>query len=152
MILSLVMLMMFGASALLAQQRGRAVMPAGSGPQMGGPGTDAMGPLGPLGQCFRALNLTDAQRADVKALVETEIPVLQALHETVKADEEALKALLEGTAPEPCGVGTAFLEVHADRGAIRAELQSFRTKIEALLTAEQKLRLAGCLDAHGPRP
>lgn len=152
-VLSLVLLLILSATAF-AQQRGRAVMPAGAGNPAGtqpGPGDpDGMGPLGPIGRCLAAIGLTDAQKADIKALLEAEAPTLQALHETMKTDEEAVKTAVEATTPDPCAVGTAVLKVHADREAIQAELETLRTKLEALLTAEQKLKLAGCLSVFNP--
>ena len=107
-------------------------------------------PKGPVAEylgCLRIVDLTDAQKADVKALVEAARPKLEALHATRKADREALVAAATAATPDPCVVGAAFLKVEADTKAIGAELKTLFTAIEALLTPEQKAKLEGCLKA-----
>lgn len=111
------------------------------------------GPQGPLAgylRCLAVVDLTEAQKADVKALFEAAKPELEALRATLKADREALVAALGAATPDACSVGTAFLKVEADRKAIREATAELRTAVEALLTAEQKAKLEGCLKA--PRP
>lgn len=121
-----------------------------AGPQAGPP----PGPQGPLAGYLRCLfgvaGLTDAQKDDVKALLEAARPGMQSLHEALKDDREALRAAATAPTPDPCAVGTAFLEVEADLKAIGEATRELRTAIEALLTPEQKARLEGCLRA--PRP
>ena len=108
------------------------------------------GPKGPLGgylACLRIVDLTEVQKADVKALVEASRPKLEALHATLKIDREALRAAVTAATPDPCAVGRALLKVEADLKAIGDELKALRTAIEALLTPEQKAKLEGCLKA-----
>lgn len=109
-------------------------------------------PFGPIMHCLRILDLSQEQKDAIKAAVEAEAPKLKALHETLRADREALKALVDATTQDPCAIGTAFLKVRTDEEAIRTELQAFRTTIEGILTAEQKLVLQGCIAGGGPRP
>lgn len=111
------------------------------------------GPKGPLAGylgCLRVVDLTEAQRADVRAILEAAKPKLDALHATLRADQEALRDAIAAPTPDPCAVGAALMKVDADRKAIGAELKLVRDAIEALLTPEQKARLEGCLRA--PRP
>lgn len=111
------------------------------------------GPKGPLAGylgCLKVVDLTETQKADVRALLEAAKPKLEALEAALKADRAALVAALGATSPDPCAVGAALLEVEADRKAIGEELKAVRTAVEALLTAEQKAKLEGCLKA--PRP
>ena len=118
-----------------------------------GPVPEAQAPHGPLAgylRCLHIVDLTDVQKADVRALLEAARPKLEALHVTLRADREALRAAVTATSPDPCVVGAAFLTVEADVKAIGEELKTLRTAIEALLTAEQKAKLEGCLMA--PRP
>jgi Spy/CpxP family protein refolding chaperone len=118
-----------------------------------GPPPGAQGPQGPIAgylRCLHVVGLTDVQKADVKALLEASKPGMEALHATLKADREALRTAVTAAAPDPCAIGTAFLRVEADVEAIGEELKELRTAIEALLTAEQKAKLEGCLKA--PRP
>lgn len=105
------------------------------------------GPLAGYLACLRIVDLTDAQKADVKAIVEAARPKLDALHATLKTDREALRAAVTATTPDPCSIGTALLKVEADQKAIGDELKAVRTAIEALLTPEQKAKLDGCLKA-----
>ncbi len=110
-------------------------------------------PKGPLAAdlgCLHGVDLTDVQKADVKALLEAARPGLDALHATLKTDREALRAAVAATTPDPCAVGTAFLKVEGDVKAIGEALKAVRTAIEAFLTPEQKAKLEGCLKA--PRP
>ncbi|HYN41415.1 MAG TPA: Spy/CpxP family protein refolding chaperone [Thermoanaerobaculia bacterium] len=118
-----------------------------------GPAPAAQGPHGPLAgylRCLHIVDLTDVQKADVRALLEAARPKLEALHVTLRADREALRAALTATPPDPCVVGAAFLKVEADVKAIGEELKAVRTAIEALLTPEQKAKLEGCLRAPKP--
>lgn len=110
----------------------------------------AAGPVAATLRCLRVVDLTDAQKADVKALLEAARPDLEALRATLRTDREALRAAVTAATPDPCVVGAAFLKVEADRKAIGDELKAVRTAIEALLTPEQKAKLEGCLRA--PRP
>ncbi len=118
-----------------------------------GPAPAGQAPHGPLAgylRCLRIVDLTDVQKADVKGLLEAARPKLEALHVTLKADREALRAAVSATTPDPCAIGTALLKVEADVKAIGEELKAVRTAIEALLTPEQKAKLEGCLKAPKP--
>ena len=120
-----------------------------------GPAPEAQAPHGPLAgylRCLHIVDLTDVQKADVKALLEAARPKLEALHVTLRADREALRAAVAATPPDPCLVGAAFLKVEADVKAIGEELKALRTAIEALLTAEQKAKLEGCMRAPRSNP
>lgn len=98
-------------------------------------------------KCLTILGLSDAQKAEIRQILETAKPVLQGLHETLKTDAQALKAALEATPPDPCAIGTALLKVKTDRTAIKAELETVKTNVEAVLTPEQKAKFEGCLHA-----
>jgi len=113
----------------------------------------AAAPKGPLGgylSCLRIVDLTEVQKADVKVLLEAARPKLEALHVTLKADREALRAAVGAPTPDPCAIGKAFLKVETDVKAVGEELKAVRTAIEALLTPEQKAKLEGCLKAPKP--
>jgi protein CpxP len=117
---------------------------------LAGPAPAGQAPHGPLAgylRCLHIVDLTDVQKADVKALLEAARPKLEALHVTLRADREALRAAVTATPPDPCVVGAAFLKVEADVKAVGDELKALRSAIEALLTPEQKAKLEGCLKA-----
>lgn len=102
-----------------------------------------------LGRCLAVLDLTDPQKASIRVAVEAVQPTLFALNEQLRADHEALQSAIEAPSPEACTVGAAVLKVRAGEEAIKSEMGSLQRKIEALLTAEQKLKFAGCLEGSG---
>jgi Spy/CpxP family protein refolding chaperone len=148
------------ALALPASAQGHTGGGMGGGPmgggRMGAGPAPAIADAHPRGlrflRCLAILDLTDAQKADIKALVVAETATLKGLHDTLATDRQALVAALGATTPDACAVGAALLKVHADREAIRAELAKIATGVESLLTAEQKTRFEGCVQApnHGP--
>lgn len=105
------------------------------------------GPIGHLLKCLSIVDLTDAQKAEIRTILETEKPVMQGLLQQLKTDAEALRAAIEATPQDPCAIGSALLKVGADKSAIRAELQAVKASVEAVLTPEQVARLNGCLQA-----
>lgn len=124
-----------------------------AGPSAPPAGAAVQPPKGPLAgylRCLGIVGLTDEQKADVKGILEAARPALDALHETLKADREALKAAVTAPAPDACSAGAALLKVDADKKAIGEELGKVRAAIEALLTPEQKAKLEGCLKAPKP--
>ncbi|MHB8798666.1 MAG: Spy/CpxP family protein refolding chaperone [Thermoanaerobaculia bacterium] len=118
-----------------------------------GPPSGPQGPLAGTLRCLGIVRLTDAQKADVRALLEAAKPELEVLREDLKTDRAALRTALAATPPDPCAVGTAVLEVEADLKEIREATKELRAAIGALLTPEQKAKLEGCLRAprrNGP--
>jgi Spy/CpxP family protein refolding chaperone len=113
-------------------------------------------PGGGIAQLYRAalakLDLSQTQKGQIKALVEAEKPVLEALAQQRKDDAEALRTAAEAAQPDPATVGSAFLKVRADGLALRAEEKKLHDSIEALLTPEQKAAFEAYLDAFQSRP
>lgn len=105
------------------------------------------GPVAHFLECLKIVNLSDAQKGQIKAILESAKPTLQGLHQQVETDIEALKTALGTSSPDPCAVGAALLKVHADRVAIVDEFKAIKTSIEAVLTPEQIAKLEGCLQA-----
>jgi Spy/CpxP family protein refolding chaperone len=102
----------------------------------------------PVLRCLRNadLNLTDAQKADIKAVVEAARPVLQAGHDKIRADRQKLHADIEAGADKSV-LGQDVLDLHADLKAVQAELASVKDQIASKLTADQKARIGDCLAA-----
>jgi len=92
------------------------------------------------------LNLTDAQKADIKAILEAARPVLQAAHDKIRADRQKLHADIEAGADKSV-LGQDVLDLHADLKAVQAELTSVKEQIASKLTADQKARVGDCLAA-----
>ncbi len=113
----------------------------------GGRGHDR---IGALLHCLRVIGLSDAQKDSIKAVLEAEKPVVQGLVEQLKTDHDALETAAQANPPKPCDIGTAFLTVKSSREALKAEFEKIRREVGAILTAEQRAKLEGCL-AGGPR-
>ena len=87
------------------------------------------------------LDLTEDQKAEVRRIMDARRPTFEALHAKIEADGRALREAADGSAPDPAVVGAAYLRVHADREALRAEKQAAMEQVRSILTAEQKERL-----------
>jgi Spy/CpxP family protein refolding chaperone len=103
------------------------------------------GPIAAFLHCLGAVGLTDQEKADAKAILEAEKPVLEGLVGQRGADGKSLQALLQATTKDPCAIGNALLKVSADKNAIKDEFVKIGASIEALLTAEQKAKFQGCI-------
>lgn len=121
--------------------------PGPPGPPAGPMAHRAHHPFAHILRCLAVVNLTDAQKDEIRAVLEAARPEAEAIAARLRADREALKAEIEKTPPDPCAVGSAALQLHSDREAARALFQTVRDAVLALLTPEQKARLAGCLEA-----
>jgi periplasmic protein CpxP/Spy len=87
------------------------------------------------------LNLTDDQKAEVRRIMDARRATFEALHAKIDADAQALREAADGSSPDPAVVGAAYLRVHADRKALRAEKQAAMDQVRSILTPEQKERL-----------
>ncbi|MBL8112258.1 MAG: Spy/CpxP family protein refolding chaperone [Acidobacteria bacterium] len=114
----------------------------------GGPGRGGEhGGMGPgmrpgLHAALRHLDLSDTQKEQIKAKLEAAKPNFQALRDQGKLDRDALKALLDAPNPDKQAVGEATIRLHQHREAVRAEMERTRAEIDALLTPEQREKLA----------
>ncbi|MBI2213784.1 MAG: periplasmic heavy metal sensor [Acidobacteria bacterium] len=142
------LVLLFTAGLALAQPQ-----PPANGPG-NGQGNPPAGPGHPILRCLQIVNLTEDQQSQIKGILEAAAPTLKALHETLATDRQALREAIDATPQDGCAIGSALIQVQADEKAIRAELDKTKASIEALLTTEQKLKLAGCLEApkDGPGP
>jgi len=108
-----------------------------------------------LAPCMVLLNLSDAEKLQIQQIVTAEQPTLDSLDSELKADQTALSAAAALGNSNACNIGTAYLKVQGDKEALASELQTLKTKVEAVLTPDEKARLDGCLAAltnFGPRP
>ncbi len=103
--------------------------------------------IGLLLRCLSILDLTDQQKADIRAIAESAKPSLQADAQAAKTARQKLQEDLSGASIDPCVVGQDFLALHGDLEKLRADLASVRDQIEAQLTADQKAKLEGCVQA-----
>ena len=123
-----------------AQQGG----PGGfGGPQQGGPGRRGPGgPGGPLGPIARELDLTDAQKTQIKQIEDSFRESTKSLHEQLfKSGGGPLEGLKDGAFDEASVRAAAQA-----RAGLQVELEvahaRMMSQIYSLLTAEQKAKLA----------
>ena len=112
----------------------------GGPPPPGGPGRH--GPGGPLGPIARELDLSDAQKAQIKQIEDSFRESAKSLHEQLfKSGGGPLEGLKDGAFDEASVRAAAQA-----RAAIQVELEvahaRMMSQVYALLTAEQKAKLA----------
>ena len=132
-LITVVALFALAGAAVLAQR------PGVRGPRGGGPG---FGPGGPqAGLELRALDLTDAQREQVRQLTQQQREQTRALLERARAAREAQRQAVEAipfNEPQVRAALQALAEVQTELAVQQARIQS---DVYALLTPEQQQRL-----------
>ena len=102
--------------------------------------------LGRFILCLRILDLSDAQKADIQAILEAAKPTLQADGEGIKAAAEKLRADVEAGA-DRCLIGQDYLDLRAAQKKLNADVAGVKDQILGTLTEDQKKKLRGCLQA-----
>lgn len=97
------------------------------------------------------LDLTEAQKSDIRRIFEARGPAFLALRERARTDRQALRAAAEAEPPNTSAVGAAFLKVRADRKDLRAERRNTLDQVRAVLTPAQRERLDEILQARRDR-
>jgi protein CpxP len=118
---------------------GAPARPFGGRGRFGGPGGPGrMGPGGPLDLALGRLNLTDAQRDQVKSIVDSHREETRALLERERPAREALE---QAIAAEPVNEAT-ILARNSELAAVQADLAVLRARVRAevmqVLTPEQR--------------
>lgn len=131
---------LFGTSAMILA----GALSAGSALAQPAPGRFARG----VRAAMATLDLSDDQKASVKAIFASHKDEAVAFRAQAKADRAALDAAVSAATPDPSAVGAAFLRVRADRLAVAAKLAAVRTEINAVLTPAQSAKLDGWIAAH----
>jgi protein CpxP len=112
----------------------------GGPPPMGGPGPMGGGRGGPLGE-LRALDLTDAQRQQVKEVMDQHRNATQPLHDKAMTVRQALREAIEADTIDDNTIrqrSAAVAAVDADLAVAEAHLHQ---SVMAVLTAEQQQKL-----------
>lgn len=134
-----------GSGLVMAQDNQMPRRGPGQGPGVGGPPPDGMrGPGGPQGRMgmgfgpgFRQLDLTDDQKAQVKAIAESHQAEFKAVGEKMRAARQGMRALVEADTLDEAAVRAKSIEVaaaEADAAILNAKV---RTQTLQVLTAEQ---------------
>jgi Spy/CpxP family protein refolding chaperone len=108
------------------------------------PAPDGPGGWGPdrPRRLARILDLTDAQKAQLKTLLEQYRPQMQALREQTRDNRARLREALASPQPDPTTVGEMVIEEHALREKGRALREEVEKAIQGFLTPEQKRKQA----------
>jgi Spy/CpxP family protein refolding chaperone len=129
-----------GAAAVTAQSR----VPEGAG---------GMGPrMGRAEGMARFLGLSDAQKEQVRQLMDDRRAESEALRERLEKNQEQLRTALEGTNPDPAAVGELAIEGHRLHEQGRALREAQDEAIRALLTAAQQVRFDAMKALRGQGP
>ncbi len=118
----------------------------------------AQGPMagGPANATFdavkAALNLTDAQITQLKAIKQQQIAAVQSLQQQVAEKHKLIADEMAKTSPSAAVVGQAMVDIHNLQKQIQTTAEGFVTQAVALLTAEQKTKLKALEDAAKLRP
>jgi len=104
-----------------------------------------------LARMLSRLDLTEAQKTEVRGILETRGSELEPLRDRLRADRRALRAAADAPSPNASAVGAAFLKVCDGRGDLRAERRKTLDSVRAVLTAEQRERLDSILQARKDR-
>lgn len=98
-------------------------------------------------ECLSILDLSDAQKAQIQAILEAAKPAFEANVAAARAARDTLKAAAAAVPPDACAIGNDFLAVKAAVATVRAQVEAVRGQVVATLTPEQQARFQGCLDA-----
>ncbi len=119
-----------------------ASQPTGEGHRMGQP---------PLRRALAALDLSDAQKTQIKDIFKAQRPAFQDLRERARNSRERLDQLASAPAPDTAAIGAAYLDFHKNREAIKLERSKLIQQIEQVLTPEQRGELKGMKKAFQAR-
>lgn len=128
---------LLAGSSTAAQPPGRGGW--GLGP---GPGRGMMGPGGPFGLGFALgrLDVTDAQRQQIRTIVQSHRQEFQALAERRRTAQHALQAAITADPLDEAAIrsaSAALAEVQADDAVLRAKVHR---EVFAVLTPEQQAK------------
>jgi len=94
------------------------------------------------------LDLSDAQRLEIEEIMGEQRTARRATHETLRADGEALRALIESERPDPTLVGEQVIAMHVARKTMRQQGEADLDKIRSVLTPEQAERFDTLMEAR----
>ena len=100
-----------------------------------------------LRECLAIVDLTDAEKASIQAILDAAAPTIQADADAVRTARQTLQAALEANPPDACAIGADALALKSARETLRGERQTVLQQVEATLQPDQVSRLEGCLAA-----
>jgi Spy/CpxP family protein refolding chaperone len=101
-------------------------------------------------RCLHGADLSDAQKAEIKALFDAAKPGFEADIAAIRAARKILHDATEAGADKSV-VGQDFLNVRAASQKLRDDHTALQNQILTKLTADQKTKVQSCLDSGGRR-
>ena len=101
------------------------------------------------------LGLTADQQTQIEALHQSLRQTSEPLFEQKRAEDEKLHSMIETPNPDPTAIGKQVLAVYAIDEQLKSAHEATDAKIEALLTADQKVKfeaLKAARHMQGPPP
>jgi periplasmic protein CpxP/Spy len=129
-------------AALLSLTAAIAMAQGGHGP--GGPGFE-------FHHLLRQLDLSSTQQEQVKAIFQQEKPKLQALHQQMEQNRSAMDSLQANGPFDENKTRTLASQNSSTMVEMEVEHQKIKSEIEALLTPDQKTKLAQLQAEHEQR-
>lgn len=118
----------------------RRMGPGGPGGPGFGPGRGRMGILGEFGRGLRQLDLTDAQREQVRGIVESNQAAFKEIGDRLRAAHDGMEGLITADVVDEAAIRAKSAEVaavQADAAVLRARV---RHDVFGVLTAEQQAK------------
>jgi protein CpxP len=130
-------------SGLVMAQDGQMPRRGPGGPGAGGPPPGMRGPGGPMGigPGFRELDLTEEQRTQVKAIVDSHQEEFKAVGQKMRAAREGMQALIEADTLDEAAVRAKSTEVAAAEAEVAILSAKVRQQTLQVLTSEQLAKL-----------
>ena len=88
------------------------------------------------------LGLDEAQLTAVQSLMTARAAAIEPLQRQAQEAERRLGDLLNTASPDSCEVGTAVAALHSIRRQVEGHQDNFRQGLQAILTEEQRQRIA----------
>jgi len=104
-----------------------------------------------FGRGFRALDLTDAQKASLKSIMDEQREISRPQMEQMHALRGQIRTLLDSGKADPAEVGRLTIQAHTLGMQLREAHKRAFEKFEAQLTPEQKAKLEQLKQERGKR-
>src|SRR5262245_35863940 len=105
---------------------------------------------GGLLRCLKGLDLSDSQKADIKAILDAAKPTFEADAAAIKAAHQKLDADYDAGAGVSV-IGQDYIDLRADIKKLGADRSATEDLVLAKLTTDQKTKAQACLDAREGR-
>jgi protein CpxP len=134
--------LLIAGTAVLSAQQGQPAGPPGERPGRGpmAMGRGPAGPLGAIGVALRQLDLTQGQRDQIKAIMESHKDEMKAIGERRRELRKAVEAAITADTVDASAIRNAHAELAqamADGAVLRATI---RHEVMQILTPEQKAK------------